>query len=81
MEGLRVLTVVNHGETESENERTTLNPMEIDLTSARDDVRQSRPMFKVNVQFKSGNFVELYLVEYDLLQVEKAVGSWGLLED
>lgn len=80
MEGLRVLTVLNFGETEAENDRITLNSMEIQMTAARDDIRQGRAVKKTTVMFKDGACVELFLNEMDLLTVEQAIGTYGFLE-
>lgn len=81
IDGLRVLTVVNYGDTEEENERLTLNSMEIQMTSAKDDVKQGRPLKKTVVMFKSGAFLEFYFNEMDLLSIEQAIGTFGFLEE
>lgn len=77
MEGLRVLTVVSYGETENENDRVTLNSLEIQMTAARDDIRQGRPVKRTSVMFKDGAYVELFLNDMDLLEVEQAIGTYG----
>lgn len=80
MEDLRVLTITHLGETAEENDRVTLNPMEIQMTSARHDIRQNAPVQRVTVMFKDGLSIDLFMSEYDLVQVEKAIGTYGFLD-
>lgn len=80
MENMRVLTVTNFGETEDANERVTLSPMEIQMTSAKEEIRQNRPVQRMLVMFKDGAVAEVYVSEFDLLQVEQAIGMYGFVE-
>lgn len=80
MENMRVLTFTGLGETQEENDRVTLSPMEIQMSVARDDVRQGLPCKKMSVVFKDGACVELYVSDYDLLTVEQAIGMYGFME-
>lgn len=80
MENMRVLTVTNFGEIEADNERVTLCPMEMQMTSAKQEIRQDRPIMRTVVMFKDGNAVEVYLSEFDLLQVEQAIGMYGFVD-
>lgn len=77
---MRVLTVTNFGETDDLDERVTLCPMEMQMTSARGEIRQDRPVMRTAVMFKDGNVVEIFLSEFDLLQVEQAIGMYGFVE-
>lgn len=80
MHDIRVLTVQHFGETEEENTRITLSPLNIKMTAANPTIRQNREMFKVSVLFLEGDSVELFVTEMDLLQIERAVGMYGTAE-
>lgn len=75
---IRVLTFTHFGETEAENARMTLSPMNVKLLAAFDDTRQGRPVKRVSVLFLEGDSVEVFVSEMDLLQIEQAVGMYGI---
>jgi hypothetical protein len=78
---LRVLTVTNLGETEALNARITLSAMSIKMTAAMDGVIQDRPVKLTTILFlDDSDPVSLALSEFDLLQIESVVGSYGFFE-
>lgn len=77
MDGLRVLTVQNFGDTEAENGRVTLAPMAIKMVASFDDTKQGRSLKRLHVLFLEGDNVELYVSEMDALTIEQAIGTYG----
>jgi hypothetical protein len=75
---IRVLTFTHFGESEAENARMTLSPMNVKLLAAFDDMRQGRPVKRVSVLFVEGDSVEIFVSEMDLLTIEQAVGMYGV---
>lgn len=80
MEGMRVLTLTNIGETAEEDCRVTPSPMEVEMVLAKNEIRQGQAVKSTVIFFKSGQTVELYLSEYDLLTLESAVGMYGFCD-
>lgn len=78
MDNLRVLTVTALCETSEANSRLTMSPMEIEMCNAHDSTRQGLPAKRVEVLFKSGSGVAVWLSEYDLILVEQAIGTYCL---
>ena len=77
---LQVLTVLHYGETESENKRITLSPMNVCLVAAdaEDCTVQSRSLRKVSVLFVEGGSVDLCVNHSDMTNIEQAVGTYAL---
>lgn len=80
MEDMRVLTVTSFGNTPEEDMRVTLSPMTIKMVVARDGTIQDRVVKIVVIMFLDSDPVELKLSDYDLLQLEQVVGSYGFAE-
>jgi len=79
---MRVLTVTSFGETPEENYRVTLSAMNIKMVAAQDGIVQGRPVKVTTVLFMDDpESVTLNLSEFDLLQVEGVVGSYGFMEE
>jgi hypothetical protein len=77
---MRVLTVIGLGETEADNARVTLAATNIKMTAAVDGVIQDRPVKMTTIIFTDDSEpVTLALSEFDLLQIENVVGSYGFV--
>ena len=75
---MRVLRVTDLGETEKENAQITLSAMTVKMTAAIDGEIQGRPCKVTTIFFLDDSEpVSLALSEFDLLQIEGVVGSYG----
>ena len=79
---MRVLTITSFGETPELNARVTLAAMNIKMVSAVDGEMQGRSVKMTTILFLDDPHgkVELALSEFDLLQIESVVGSYGFLD-
>lgn len=77
IEGLRVLTVLNFGDTQAEDARVTLSPISVRMVASFDDVKRGRPVKRLVVMFNEGDNVEFFVSEMDALTIEQAIGSYA----
>jgi len=79
---MRVLTVLDLGETPEQNASVTLSALNIKMVAAMDGEVQGRPAKLVSVFFLGEDQpVGLTLTDFDLLQIQQVVGSYGFYEE
>lgn len=77
---LRVLTVTSFGEKSEDDLRITLCGQLIKMIAARDTIIQNRAVKETTILFIDSESVTLNLSEFDLIQIESVVGSYGFCE-
>ena len=76
---IRELTVINYGEA-GEVSTVTFSPMQVDYVIASDQSVEvlGKVLKHTNVIFSSGNQLDLFISDIDLMNIKQAVGSYIL---
>ena len=77
---LSILTVKSYGVSPEEDLEITLSATSINAILAQDSIVQNRPVKKTTVLFSVGEPIMLHLNLMDLMQIQKAVGTYGFVE-